>query len=247
MNYYQPDPTNVMGRRIGAFVIDLVLIWGIAFGLFAALADPTTYQDARFLGLGCDAVDDDQYICFENEDNGDITVLERDGTIVAVLVLIGAWAGNFIVLQGTAGGSVGKLLTGLRVVDGNGRRAGFGRVLVRSLFLLVDFYLCFVIGLVTSLVSKGHRRVGDMVGGTYVVKAVDMNRSPLEPGPPAPTSWTPPPTAGWNPPGAPPPGASPPLPPAAAPGWGAPPPAAPPPPAPGWGTPPPPAPPPDPQ
>ena len=76
---------------------------------------------------------------------------------------------NYVVLTVVAGGTVGKLIFGLRVVTARGQRAGFGRNLVRWLFLIVDAACCYLPGLLTSFNTKGHRRIGDLVAGTYVV------------------------------------------------------------------------------
>lgn len=78
----------------------------------------------------------------------------------------------FVLVEGLAGGSPGKLAVGLRVVQRDGRRANLGQVIVRWLMWVVDAApYCFpVVGLVVALSSRGHRRVGDMVAGTHVVR-----------------------------------------------------------------------------
>ena len=73
-----------------------------------------------------------------------------------------------MVLQAVTGASIGKHALGLRVVDEQGRKAGLGRTIVRWLFLIIDGGI-FLIGLITALVTHPHRRVGDLVAGTYVV------------------------------------------------------------------------------
>ena len=75
---------------------------------------------------------------------------------------------NLVVLQSITGASLGKLMLGLRVVDQQGNKAGVGRMLGRWVLLLVDA-LCFLVGLITVLVTHPHRRVGDLACGTYVV------------------------------------------------------------------------------
>ena len=121
-------------------------------------------------------------------------------------------------LQGLAGGSPGKLLTGLRVVDEQGRRAGIGRSLVRTLLWVVDGapWIVPLVGFIVGLTATGHRRVGDMAAKTYVVARSDVG-APIQTSativPPGqqpwgapPTSWqTPPAPAGstWSPPTAP--------------------------------------------
>ena len=102
-----------------------------------------------------------------------------------------------------AGGSVGKLLFGLRTVDKNtGAVAGFGKSFVRWILWVVDgFPYCLpLVGLITGLSTKGHRRVGDMAAGTLVVGKASVGTPPAYPGGPVGA----PPVGGWSPP--PPPG-----------------------------------------
>jgi uncharacterized RDD family membrane protein YckC len=65
-------------------------------------------------------------------------------------------------------------MTGLTVVTPTGQRIGFGRALGRWAVFAVDgplsFFLC---GIITSSVSSGHRRLGDMAAGSYVVGKAD--------------------------------------------------------------------------
>lgn len=201
-----------MGRRIAAFVIDALIATVVAIIMFLSAAE--SYEGFGAVPDACETFEDANYVCFDSEE--DIIAIKEGDVRNVLLVYVGIWAANTIVLQGLTGGTIGKLLLGLRVVDASGRRAGFGRIVVRSLMLVVDYFACFLIGLITALVSKGHRRVGDMVAGTYVVSATDLDH-PLEFATAAPPGqWAPPPTPGWSPPGSepsPPPSWPPPPPP----------------------------------
>ena len=223
MSYAQyRDPTSVMGRRIIAYVIDATLAFAIVVIAFFALAD--SVEVPAFIDNACDIaeLDDNVTSCFQIGD----TVYLLEGADVAFVWLAGFGMGalNSVLLQGATGASVGKQATALRVVNASGQVCGLGRALVRWLLLIVDAYFCFLIGLITAFVSKGHQRVGDMVAKTYVVSARDMGVPPVPPvdamyagyaTAPAPT-----PQAGWTPPGgwAPPPGPGAPPPPPPFPG-----------------------------
>ncbi|MDZ4828090.1 MAG: RDD family protein, partial [Actinomycetota bacterium] len=172
---YRVDPTAVMGRRIGAFLIDVVI--GTVISVIIVFASAEAYEGTPFLDNPCEFIDDDEYICAEGED-GDVVLFKIADLTTAGFVGLGMWFANSVILQSLTGGTVGKLMTGVRVVDANGRRAPFGRVLLRSLFLLLDYSFCVLIGLITALVSSGHQRVGDMVAKTYVVAAPDVGRPP---------------------------------------------------------------------
>ena len=250
MMYAPPrDPTNVMGRRIVAYLIDTVIVVAIALAIFAATTK-NTFTDAP--PNACQILQDrgDTNACFQT---GSTVYTWEDSSLalgwgMAALASIA----NYVILQSITGASIGKLIMGLRVVDEDGDVAGWGRMAVRWIFLPLVDALCFLIGLLTASLTHPHRRVGDFVAGTYVIGSADAGRPirqtftpayqqaggaptwmpPVTPQP-APTQWgTPPPPEqpGW---GAPPP--------AAQPGWGtAPPPPPPAPPQPQWGSPPPP-------
>jgi len=212
------DPTAVLGRRYGAFFIDLFLVLILPFILYTSNAERVENGNL-VLPRGCEFFEDRDYVCFETDD--DLVIIEEGDFAAIWLLAVGGWALNYVILQSLTGGSVGKLMVGLRVVNRGGQRANFGQVLVRSLFLAVDLG-CFLVGAITSAVTRGHRRVGDLVGGTYVVAATSVGYPP-EPG----SGYGPP---AWGQPGYGPPGY-------ATPGYGQPP-------TPGWGPPPPPPPPP---
>jgi uncharacterized RDD family membrane protein YckC len=83
----------------------------------------------------------------------------------------------FALVEGLTGGSLGKHMTGLRVVTPEGARPGFGRSLARwALFAIDGPFSLFLCGIITSAVSAGHRRLGDMAGNTYVVARTDAGR-----------------------------------------------------------------------
>ncbi len=170
------DMTAVMGRRTLAWVIDLAIFFGILIAVFSSFAE---YVDVPS-GVGSDACNilqhqdaDAASSCFVVQDRAYIMTSTESGT--QTLISLGYLA-FFIVLQGLAGGSPGKLLTGLRVVDERGQRAGIGRSLVRTLLWVVDGAPWFLplVGFIVGLTSTGHRRVGDMAAKTYVVSRKDV-------------------------------------------------------------------------
>jgi hypothetical protein len=74
--------------------------------------------------------------------------------------------------EGLFGSTLGKLLFALGVGRARGGRAGFGRALLRRIFVPVDVLL---IGPLLALVTPRHQRLGDFVAGTVVA------RSPIGP------------------------------------------------------------------
>ena len=204
------DPTAVMGRRIGAFFIDAAVAL-FAFGLiFVPLATKRTINETLDLP-GCHRkLDDSSQIECDNRQVvriGD-TVYEADGGPTFGLDLVFSFA-YFAALPALTGVTLGKLLTGIRVVDRAGIKAGLGKSTVRWLVFAVDGpFSLFLCGLLTSLLSKGHRRLGDMAAGTYVVAAGSGGQPPrlpsavpvyaTAPGPVVPGPGAPP-TPQWDP------------------------------------------------
>jgi uncharacterized RDD family membrane protein YckC len=182
------DPTKIMGSRIGAYLVDLVIgavVVGGVFLLFglsqfqtvhagspaAAQAMCRQVNGASTEPGGTLELQSEDRACFAVGDTARVASADEVRAIEtqAWLSSIGFGLLNYVVLSCIVGGTLGKLLFGLRVVTAQGQRAGFGRNLVRWALLIVDAACCFLPGLLTSFNTKGHRRVGDLVAGTYVV------------------------------------------------------------------------------
>jgi uncharacterized RDD family membrane protein YckC len=215
------DPTDVMGRRIGAYLIDSLVPTILAFvvGFIMFFSSGTRIEGAgtdfceRVNGTVFTFDDDpivdrfrDGYTCLQLD--SDAVVVSDDDTRRAFGVGFLIWLLaplNYFILQGTTGASVGKHLFGLRVVRDEGQIAGFGRNAGRTLMLFVDAWFCALVGLITALVTHPHRRVGDMVAGTYVIGKDRVGTPIPTAGVSAPPTWqAPPPTwTPYQPPGAP--------------------------------------------
>jgi uncharacterized RDD family membrane protein YckC len=172
------DPTKVLGRRYGAFLIDAAICL-IAFGIFF-FATASTHTKAEMLRMpGChlSANDSSQVEC----DNRavitvDDTVYEAELGVFAALSVVFTFV-YFAVVEGLSGGSLGKHLVGLRVVTPRGDRPGIGRSSARwALFAIDGPISIFLCGIITSSASPGHRRLGDMGANTYVIARADAGR-----------------------------------------------------------------------
>jgi hypothetical protein len=245
------DPTAVMGRRYGAWVVDALLYLLLMSFLGPTPLSPLAeYYDTDNIpgDDACEALQDSEGVdavgCLEIGDRAYVT----DGTDAAVQALValawfllvyGAW-------QGLRGLTPGKTLFGVAVVDEHGRPPGVGKSLARTVLWIVDGapWCIPLVGPIVAGTSKGHRRVGDMAAKTFVVGKNDRGRPVVVPGLTtgygagygAPYGAPPPgyggPGQGWGAPGGPPGGpggqggpAGPGGPPQ--PSWGATPPAAP--------------------
>ena len=204
------DSTAVMGRRFGAFLIDMFLgflVFGIAF---LALS-----EKAPGLGLfvTCKEIRDagGSSLCLKT---GNTIRYAEGGRAVGIFAIAVAFSFlNFVVLQASSG-SLGKRAVGLAVVRReSGAALGSGKAIIRWLVSIVDFGCCFLVGLIMALTTKGHRRLGDMAAGSVVVDKSQLGTAPSIPGsapsiapggwpaPPAPGGFgAPPPPGGWAPP-----------------------------------------------
>jgi uncharacterized RDD family membrane protein YckC len=155
-----PESTKVVGRRVGAFLIDLLVTTALNTALFFALAEKRDTTPESGLHIT----------------SGDEVWAITGGTaglyILFTLAFGLLW---WVVLPGLKGWTVGKRITGIRVVDAQGRcPAGLGRNLVRQFLWVADgfpYLIPYLTGFITAMVTDGNRRIGDMVAGTYVVRA----------------------------------------------------------------------------
>ncbi len=116
----------------------------------------------------------------------------------------------YTAMEALFGATVGKLVTGIRVVRPDGRRIDGVAALLRNIVRVVDFLpIAYLIGAIAVWTSPTRQRLGDRLARTVVVEASSVG---------APTGT---PQTGWVPPAP------------ASPGHGPPPPMPPPPPVPG--------------
>ena len=85
----------------------------------------------------------------------------------------------FPVSEGLWGRTVGKLVTGLVVVDSKGNRPGLLRATGRTVTRMIEVNPFLLGGLPAGLIvfaSKRRQRLGDMLAGTYVIPKADLAR-----------------------------------------------------------------------
>lgn len=216
------DPTRVEGRRIAAWTIDLLIFLSLAFGVLMATGGVDI--DTKQFATTQEAID---YCKGIDQDGGRRACSPYQDEAVIVWVkgsFDGVWLANavfYVLLQGLTGGSVGKLLLGLRVVDVDGNRCGVWKSFTRTFLWIVDGITCGLpaVGGTLMVTRPGHQRFGDRAAGTFVVRKEAMGSPIVIPPPvatpPAPYTFQIPPP-GYAPPpgyGPPPEGSAPPLPP----------------------------------
>jgi uncharacterized RDD family membrane protein YckC len=141
-----PTAQAVIGRRIGAAFIDLLLLTAAFVALAAAAGDLTTTNSSFHVGL-------------------------HGG---AAFLYFGIVLGYYFVTEAFLGGqTLGKRLLGIRVVQTDGSRASVGQVAGRTALRVVDampilYFVGFVCMLATGTKAQ---RVGDLAASTFVVDA----------------------------------------------------------------------------
>jgi uncharacterized RDD family membrane protein YckC len=141
---YAKAPTQVLGRRTVAIIIDGLLLSAVVAGLFFALASH----------------------------HGSTYSLSGGKAILFYAVAIFFPLLYHSILEGSSGATLGKAIAGVRVRNKDGGRAGFGRALVRNILRIIDGLFYYLVGWIIAMASGPRRtRLGDMVGGTVVVRS----------------------------------------------------------------------------
>ena len=165
-------PTKVVGQRVGAILIDSLILFAFNAALFFLMAK-TDEDILRGLGEGDIDLTTSTYF---NLDIGDDTYA-LVGSDFTIWLLITSVVGilYWMVLPGLKGWTVGKLVTGIRVVKDDGTcPAGIGKNVVRQLLWIADYFPYFIpylTGFIVALTNDRNKRVGDIVAGTLVVRA----------------------------------------------------------------------------
>jgi uncharacterized RDD family membrane protein YckC len=140
------SPDAALGRRIGAALFDLLVL----FLLFVALA----------------------VLIGDTSSEGGSFEVRNDGADFLVFVAVSLlYYGGSELLTGQ---TLGKRLAGVRVVRVDGSRAGAGAIVLRTLLRVVDGQLLYLVGLgVAFLTGERRQRLGDLAGRTVVVRTTD--------------------------------------------------------------------------
>jgi uncharacterized RDD family membrane protein YckC len=97
----------------------------------------------------------------------DLTTLSAKGSLsLGLFALL-----YYTLLEGLTGRTLGKLITGIRVVDAEtGGKPGILSGFVRTLLRLIDGILAYLVAMIVVVNSKNRRRLGDMAAKTLVVR-----------------------------------------------------------------------------
>jgi len=158
-----PGNTKVVGRRSFAMIFDAIVATAVGFGVFFAFAEKRPAGTTAFGNVYARV-----------RSGADEWVITGGKAGVFFLVLLVFTLAYWVVAPAVTGATLGQGLLGIRVVSDDGRRAGFGRNLVRQLLWIVDdfpYFIPWLTGFVVALSNPQNKRVGDMVAGTWVVRS----------------------------------------------------------------------------
>jgi uncharacterized RDD family membrane protein YckC len=192
------DPTKVLVRRYLAYLVDFLVITLVAVLALSFTAESNTLDElSDTLGLEGDQRLEPNDVKRYQEDDGiyvfyfrDVPVLEDQVGVLTIeqkdlqtvfLVTAAAWILLYVGLQGFTGATIGKGAAGIRTVKKTGDPPGILRALVRSILLPIDSLpsapFLPLVGTIFAVTTDGHKRLGDLVGGTYVVDKDAVGRA----------------------------------------------------------------------
>ena len=173
------EPTKVVGQRVGAILIDSLILFAFNTVIFFLMAQ-TEEDIVRGLGQGDIELTTSTYFNLELGDDTYSLVGGDFGIWLLITTIVGV--AYWMILPGLKGWTVGKLATGIRVVKDDGTcPAGIGKNVVRQLLWIADYFPYFIpylTGFIVALTHKRNKRVGDIVAGTLVIRA-DAVGTPL--------------------------------------------------------------------
>ncbi len=177
--YGMDDPTDVVGSRIVAKIIDglvglpilvLVIWWMFHNAETFPVSDPAAY---------CANFDQVNQICLAG--NSQVRILRISGWILYGPSLL-LWLA-YVTTEATLGWTPGKLVMGLRVIRAdNGLTIGFGKSIIRAVVWIVDGFCVGIVAFFTASRSPGHQRLGDQAASTLVVRKYAAGQRPIVPG-----------------------------------------------------------------
>jgi uncharacterized RDD family membrane protein YckC len=163
----RPDETRVVVRRCVAWVLDVLGLAVILVVVVWVTGDVERVPNCDTIPAGRS--------CFAY---GDDSILVNSRSLVWFFVSLVVMTALVIVLpQAIAGATAGKTAMGIRVVRRDGSPPGVVRSTIRVIAWIVDgIALILPVALWSAIVTPGHRRVGDLAAGTFVVRRHAMGR-----------------------------------------------------------------------
>jgi uncharacterized RDD family membrane protein YckC len=81
------------------------------------------------------------------------------------------YIGYFVLLEGSRGQTIGKIITKIKVVGEDGKPIDMNQALIRNLLRIIDGLFAYLVGAFLIWRSDKKQRLGDRIAKTVVVKA----------------------------------------------------------------------------
>ena len=78
----------------------------------------------------------------------------------------------FVLLEGSLGQTIGKMITGIKVVKTNGEPCDFKSSFIRNILRIVDAIFAYIVGAVLIARSDKKQRFGDRIADTTVINVI---------------------------------------------------------------------------
>jgi uncharacterized RDD family membrane protein YckC len=132
-----------VGRRFLVVLVDSILL-GIVFGVMGALFGQSQVSGG----------------------NVSVSLAGVPARLTFVILFL-----YYIVLEAVLGATLGKLLLGLRVVNVDGSRIGWGASIIRNLLRIIDALpFAYILGAILIWTSARKQHLGDRAAHTVVVR-----------------------------------------------------------------------------
>lgn len=134
---------RVTGRRIIATILDGIVL-GVVYRVLTGMFHTTYKSDLDFTRL-----------------------TSRAGVGWLIFVIL-----YYVLLEGLFGRTVGKAVTGIKVINARtGEAPGLLNALVRTVLRVIDGIGGYLLGWIIVVLGDRRRRLGDMAAGTLVVRS----------------------------------------------------------------------------
>lgn len=148
-----------VSARFWAFVIDAALFAGVLWGLLQIF--PNVAAGECYSGLD---------VHFSYGSNGAQKYYGLCGLSAGIYLLFVPL--YYVLMEWKLGGTLGKLILGMRVVKVDGSDMDLKAAVIRTVLRVVDFLpLFYLVGALCVRFTENKQRIGDLAAGTKVVAA----------------------------------------------------------------------------
>ena len=155
---------HVMGRRIVAALIDLVLLIVLYF-IIGAVAGDVSITTEEFGDSSFESTD------YSYEEFASVTLVDGGLPGWLFLLYISTALSYYIVMERVVAATLGKMFMGLTVVKLGSGLYDWKPVLLRNILRIIDgLPIFYLVGFIFVVATPKNRRLGDLAASTLVVR-----------------------------------------------------------------------------